>query len=137
MINIITHNNVYDLDLQRARETKHNKDLTRRTGPNGTRKTLRNPSPTSVSILRPFTGQTKPRPMGKTSQRPRKDRESPPPKDANHLESAMATQKRQISSLTAQNKKMIAALVASGIEIPRSNPSPGKEDDEDRKKAAK
>ncbi len=49
----------------------------------------------------------------------------------------MVTQKRQISSLTAQNQKMIAAITASGIDIPDSDPSSGEEDkDKDRKMAA-
>ncbi len=49
----------------------------------------------------------------------------------------MATQKRQISSLLAQNQKMIAAITASGIDIPDSDPSSGEEDEnKDRKMAA-
>ncbi len=46
------------------------------------------------------------------------------------------TQKRQISSLTAQNKKMIVALTASGIAIPKSDPSSDEDDGEDHKMAA-
>ncbi len=46
------------------------------------------------------------------------------------------TQKRQIISLTTKSKKMIAALIASGIEIPNSDPSLGEEDDKDHKMAA-
>ncbi len=57
----------------------------------------------------------------------------PPPKQAKHLESAVATQKRQISSLTAQNKKMIVALTASGIDIPVSDPSLEEDEGKDRK----
>ncbi len=49
----------------------------------------------------------------------------------------MATQKQQISSLTSQNQKIIAAFTASGIDIPDSDPSSGKEEeDKDRKMAA-
>ncbi len=51
------------------------------------------------------------------------------------LESAVATQKWQISSLTAQNKKMIASLIAFGFEILKSDPSSDKEDGEDHKMA--
>ncbi len=54
-----------------------------------------------------------------------------------HLESAVAAQKRQISSLTAQNEKMIASLIASGFEIPQSDPSSDKEEGKDCKMAAK
>ncbi len=43
----------------------------------------------------------------------------------------MATQKRQISGLTAQNEKMITALIVSGIVIPDSNPLLGKDDGKD------
>ncbi len=75
----------------------------------------------------------KPRPIGKTHQQPRKDGDRTP-KQAKCLESAVVTQK--ISSFTAQNKKMIAALTTSDIEIPDSDPSPGKEDDGDCKMAA-
>ncbi len=46
-----------------------------------------------------------------------------PPKQAKHMESAVVTQKGQISSLTAQNEKMIATLITSGIEIPNFDPS--------------
>ncbi len=61
----------------------------------------------------------------------------PPPKQSEmHLEPAMATQKRQISSLTAHNKKMIAALTASGIDIPKSDPSLDEDDGKDCKMAA-
>ncbi len=35
-----------------------------------------------------------------------------------------------------QNEKMVAALIASGIEIPDSDPSSDKEDGKDRKMAA-
>ncbi len=59
-----------------------------------------------------------------------------PPKQAKHLESAVAIQKRQISSLMAMNKKMIVAMTASGIDIPKSNPSSGEDDGEDCKMAA-
>ncbi len=52
------------------------------------------------------------------------------------FDSAMAPQKRQISSLTAQNQKMIMVLIASGIDIPDSDPSSDKEDGEDCKMAA-
>ncbi len=52
------------------------------------------------------------------------------------LESAVAAQKWQISSLTAQNEKMVAALIASGFEIPQSDPSSNEKDGEDRKMAA-
>ncbi len=48
----------------------------------------------------------------------------------------MVTWKRQISSLTALNKKMIAAMTVSGIDIPKSNPSSGKEEGDDHKMAA-
>ncbi len=46
------------------------------------------------------------------------------------------TQKHQISSLTAPNEKIIAALIASSSEIPDSNPSLGEEDGKDYKMAA-
>ncbi len=59
-----------------------------------------------------------------------------PPKQAKRLESAMATQKREISSLTAQNQKRIAVLTASGIEILESDPSSDKDDGKDHKMAA-
>ncbi len=52
------------------------------------------------------------------------------------LEAAVASQKRQISSLTALNDKMIAAMTASGIDIPDSDPSSDEEEGEDRKIAA-
>ncbi len=52
------------------------------------------------------------------------------------LESAVAAQKQQISSLTAQNEKMIASLMTSVIEIPQSDPSSDKDKGEDRKMAA-
>ncbi len=45
----------------------------------------------------------------------------------------MASQKFQISSLTAKRQKMMTALIASGFEIPDSDPSPGEEDGEDCK----
>ncbi len=48
----------------------------------------------------------------------------------------MATQKRQISSLMAQNQKTIVAITASGINIPNSDPSSEEEDGEVRKMAA-
>ncbi len=48
----------------------------------------------------------------------------------------MASQKRQLSSLTALNDKMIAAMTASGIDIPESDHSSDKEEDKDRKMAA-
>ncbi len=48
----------------------------------------------------------------------------------------MATQKRQISSLTAQNQKIMADLIASGFEIPDSYPSSGEEEYEDCKMEA-
>ncbi len=48
----------------------------------------------------------------------------------------MATQKCQISSLTAQNKKIILDLIASGIDIPDSDPSLGEEDSKDCKMVA-
>ncbi len=64
--------------------------------------------------------------MGETSQY----------KSTSRLESAVAAQKRQISCLTAQNKKMITSLIASGFEIPQSDPSSNKEDREDRNIAA-
>ncbi len=52
------------------------------------------------------------------------------------LESAVAAQKWQICSLTAQNKRMIAALIASGIDIPKSNPSLENDNDKGRKMTA-
>ncbi len=73
--------------------------------------------------------------MAKTSQWPNSDGDRPPPKQAKHLESAVVTEKRQISSLTAQNKKMIVALTASGIEIPSFNPFLDKDNGEDHKMA--
>ncbi len=48
----------------------------------------------------------------------------------------MATKQRQISSLTAQNKEMIVALTASGIDITDSDPSLDEDDGEDHKMAA-
>ncbi len=60
----------------------------------------------------------------------------PSPKPAKNLESAMATQKRQISSLTAQNEKMITSLIASSIKIPESGLSSGEDDDGDHKMVA-
>ena len=68
-----------------------------------------------------------------------KKRPSQPPKanKANkRLESAVAAQKRQISSLAAKNEKMVAALIASGFEIPESDPSSDEDGDGDRKMAA-
>ncbi len=59
-----------------------------------------------------------------------------PSKQAKHLESAVATMKRQISSLMALNKKMIAAMTALSIDIPKSDPSSDKDNGEDRKMAA-
>ncbi len=48
----------------------------------------------------------------------------------------MVSQKQQISCLTAQNKKMIASLIASCIEIPDSNPFSYNDDGEDCKMVA-
>ncbi len=48
----------------------------------------------------------------------------------------MPTQKRQISSLTAQNKKIIAALTASGNETPNLDPFSDEEEGEHRKMVA-
>ncbi len=48
----------------------------------------------------------------------KKRHRQPPAKQAKFLESVMVTQKCQISSITAQNQKMMAALVASGFKIP-------------------
>ncbi len=59
-----------------------------------------------------------------------------PPKQVKHLESAVVTQKHQLSSLTAQNQKMIVALTPSGIDASKSDPSSGKDDDGDHKIAA-
>ncbi len=66
----------------------------------------------------------------------KKRRSQPSNKSTARLESAVAAQKRQISSLTAQNEKMIASLIASGFEIPQSDPSSDKEEGKDRKMAA-
>ncbi len=66
----------------------------------------------------------------------KKRHSQPSNKSTSRLESAVAAQKWQISSLTAQNEKMIASLIASGTEIPQSDPSSDKEDDKDRKMAA-
>jgi hypothetical protein len=57
-------------------------------------------------------------------------------KSNKQLESALAVQKRQISSLATNNKKMVAALIASGFEIPESDPSSDKDNTKDRKMAA-
>ncbi len=73
--------------------------------------------------------------MGNTSQQPRRDRDRPP-KQEKCLESAVATQKRQISSFIAQNEKMIEALTASGIDVPNSNPSSDEDNGEDCKMVA-
>ncbi len=40
----------------------------------------------------------------------------------------MVSHKSQISSLTAQNQKMMAALLASGIDVPDTDPSSGEEE---------
>ncbi len=48
----------------------------------------------------------------------------------------MASQKCQISSRTAQNERMMAALIASVFEIPESDPSQGEDDDKDHKMVA-
>ncbi len=45
-------------------------------------------------------------------------------------------QKRQINSLAAKNKKMVAALIASGFDIPESDPSSDEDDTKDHKMAA-
>ncbi len=66
----------------------------------------------------------------------KKRHSQPSNKSTTRLESAVAAKKRQISSLTAQNKKMVAALIASSFEIPESDPSSGKEDEDNRKMAA-
>ncbi len=55
---------------------------------------------------------------------------------AKRLESAMASQKWLISSLTAKNENTIMALFSSGIEIPDSDHSSDEEDGEDCKMAA-
>ncbi len=61
----------------------------------------------------------------------------PSNKSTARLESAVTAQKRQISSLTAKNEKMIASLIASGFEIPQSDPSSDeKEGNTAKKKAA-
>ncbi len=59
-----------------------------------------------------------------------------PTKHATRLESAGATQKHQISSLPAQNEKIMAALIASGFEIPDLDPSLGEEGIKDCKMVA-
>ncbi len=74
--------------------------------------------------------------MEKKSLWPRRDVDSPPTKQAKRLESAVVTRKSQISSLTAQDQKMMAGLLASGIDVPDSDPSLGEEEEEDRKMAA-
>ncbi len=56
----------------------------------------------------------------------------PSNKSTSCLESAVAAQKWQINSLTAQNKK----IITSGIEILQSDPSSDEEEGEDRKMAA-
>ncbi len=66
----------------------------------------------------------------------KKRHSQPSTKPAKRLESAMASQKWQISSLTTQNKKLITTLIVSGIEIPYSDPSSDKDDGEDRKMVA-
>ncbi len=66
----------------------------------------------------------------------KKQRGQNPPTQSKRLEAAVASQKRQISSLMALNDKMIAAMTASGIDIPDSNPSSDEEEGEDRKIAA-
>ncbi len=66
----------------------------------------------------------------------KKRRSQPLNKSTLHLQLAVAAQKWQISSLTAQNKKMINSLIASGFEIPQSDPSSDKEDGEDHKMVA-
>ncbi len=65
----------------------------------------------------------------------KKRRSQPLNKSTVHLESAVAAQKRQISSLTDQIQKMITSLIASSFEIPQSDHSSDKEDEEDRKMA--
>ncbi len=65
-----------------------------------------------------------------------KKRSQPSNKSSAHLESAMAAQKQQISSLMAQNEKMRASLIASGFEIPESDPSSDREEGKDCKMAA-
>ncbi len=66
----------------------------------------------------------------------KKRHSQPSNKSTLHLESAVAAQKRQISSLTAQNEKMIASLMASDIEILQSDPSSNNEEGKDRKMVA-
>ncbi len=66
----------------------------------------------------------------------KKRRSQPLNKSTVHLESAVAAQKRQISSLTDQIEKMITSLIASGFEIPQSDPSSDEEEGKDRKMAA-
>ncbi len=74
--------------------------------------------------------------MGKTPSGQEETGTDPPLKQAKCLKSAAATQNEQISSLTAQNQKMIPALATSGIDIPGADPSLSKDDGEDRKMAA-
>ncbi len=66
----------------------------------------------------------------------KKRRSQPSNKLTACLESAVTAQKWQISSLTAQNEKMIASLIASGFENPQSDPSSDKEEGKDCKMAA-
>ncbi len=66
----------------------------------------------------------------------KKRRSQPSNKSTSCFESAVAAQKLQISSLIAQNEKMIASLIASGIEILQSDPSSDEEEGKDRKMAA-
>ncbi len=73
---------------------------------------------------------------GKDIPAAKKRRSQPSNKLTMRLESAVAAQKWQISSLTAQNKKMIASNIAYSFEISQSDPSSNKEDGENRKMAA-
>ncbi len=66
----------------------------------------------------------------------KKRQSNPSVKPAKCLEPAMASQKLQISSLTAQNQKIITALIASGIKIPDSDPSSDKDNGEECNMAA-
>ncbi len=58
MLNTITADNVFDLDLQRAREDEHNNDFYRKNRPKWDSDDPE--KQTSASILRPFTEQTRP-----------------------------------------------------------------------------
>ncbi len=66
----------------------------------------------------------------------KKRHSQPSTKSTLRLGSAVAAQKWHINSLAAQNKNMIASLIAFGFEILQSDPSSDKGDGEDRKMAS-